>query len=188
MWVANISKTKSKIEAHFRFNKKSFYIAIMSIHQFLLPVSSMVCLLWWYQTFCRKNRATPRVDFSSMFLIWSQVAKWVDRFPQNSVFFFQVIGLIIGEIHHWWTLKGHIWVFPKIMVPPNHPLKNRGCSMIFIINHPFLVGIHHYFFGNTKVAFCTLSTVRFLVFFVWQRCGNRSHIKNTSMGLKKAPQ
>ena len=35
-----------------------------------------------------------------------------------------------------WSLLGtyiHIWVFPKIMVPPNHPIL-IGCS---IINHPF---------------------------------------------------
>ena len=36
--------------------------------------------------------------------------------------------------------KKHIWVFPKIMVPPNHPIKNR------VVHH-----FHHPFWGPTPI-------------------------------------
>ncbi len=39
----------------------------------------------------------------------------------------------------------HIWVFPKIMVPPNHPSKNR---VFHEINHPFW---DTPIFGNTHI-------------------------------------
>ncbi len=44
------------------------------------------------------------------------------------------------------TLKWSSWVFPKLMVPPNHPFKNRVFHEIF--NHPFwdthIFGKHPY--------------------------------------------
>ena len=47
------------------------------------------------------------------------------------------------------------WVFPKIMVPPNHPIL-IGCS---IINHPFW-GTP--IFGNIQMLFFVLFLVKFL--------------------------
>ena len=44
------------------------------------------------------------------------------------------------------------WVFPKIMVPPNHPLKNK---VFHEINHPFL-GFSPYFWFNTHVLLCCM--------------------------------
>ena len=47
----------------------------------------------------------------------------------------------------WYTLQDHdhfiysIWMFPKIVVPPNHPLKNR----VFHYFHHSFWGFSHYF-------------------------------------------
>ena len=46
----------------------------------------------------------------------------------------------------WWYLP--TWVFPKIRVPPNHPLKNR---VFHEINHPFWGVYHPYFWFNTHI-------------------------------------
>ena len=43
--------------------------------------------------------------------------------------------------------KGLIWVFPKIMVPPNHPLKNR---VFHYFHHPFL-GFSPYFWKHPSI-------------------------------------
>ena len=52
--------------------------------------------------------------------------------------------LLLGAIFHFhdYGRKG-MWVFPKIMVPPNHPLKNR---VFHYFHHPFWSTI---IFGNT---------------------------------------
>ena len=47
-------------------------------------------------------------------------------------------------------LTNAMWVFPKIMVPPNHPFVHRVGT---IINHPFGGTI---IFGNTHVLFFCL--------------------------------
>ena len=47
------------------------------------------------------------------------------------------------------TLVGSNWVFPKIMVPPNHPLRN-GVSIYF--HHPFW-GFTTPVFGNIHILY-----------------------------------
>ncbi len=41
-----------------------------------------------------------------------------------------------------------IWVFPKIVVPPNHPIVNRG---FHYFHHPFWGVYHPYFWFNTHI-------------------------------------
>ena len=53
---------------------------------------------------------------------------------------------------------GGIWMFPKIMVPPNHPLKNRvfhyfhhpfwGETPLFLVQHPYVFVAGKYSHGD----------------------------------------
>ena len=49
-----------------------------------------------------------------------------------------------------------MWVFPKMGVPPNHPLKNRVFPNFPIINHPFW-GVSPYFLETPHVLAGTSS-------------------------------
>ena len=69
--------------------------------------------------------------------------KWLFRFRYSfGVCFFQSEKLLEVELTHLGP-GTHIWVFPKIMVPPNHPFKNR------VFRHkPSILGAHPYFWKH----------------------------------------
>ena len=55
--------------------------------------------------------------------------------------------------------RGVIWMFPKIVVPPNHPLQNR---VFHYIHHPFWVFLP--IFGNTHIEVLLVGS--FLLFWL----------------------
>ncbi len=67
----------------------------------------------------------------------------------------------VGPQHGWFIMENPMnkWVFPKMMVPPNHPFVHRVLEPLFI-NHPFWVVNSPYLWFNPH-----FSSLFFVFFF-----------------------